>query len=160
MSDLPAGYLVRVTSWENDADNYKTVERAGLSESDARFFIRAAQLFRSVNRHEFGDAPRFGNADIRGDRPGRANDAGLPDALEALVREHKAVFGSVPQYWDTDTWKNEAQHAEYRVDYTHEVFYDLIGTWAEGEYWRVYESHVVLFVPEVIRDVTASFATG
>ncbi len=148
MPDLRPGYLVKITTWENDADNEKTVERDGLTEAQARFLIRAAQLFNSKNSAN----PGFGNCN-------RKSDADLPDRLEALVAEHKVQYGNegIPEYWDVDTWAAEAEHDEYREDYTRDVFYDLIGMWNEGEYWRVFTRFEVFLVPEAIRNVTEDF---
>jgi hypothetical protein len=134
MKDIKPGFLLKVVSWENDADNYNTWEKDGLSENDVRFYILMAKLFAS----KYDDAGAFGNA--------RIPRCGVPDpmteALEARVAGFVANGGTVPADW----WGEDS-------------LYDIIGIWNEGENYRVYESHSVVEVPEPgLKDVTEKFA--
>lgn len=43
----PRGYMLRVTTWENDADNYQTEELSGLNEEEVNFIIKFTDLFRT-----------------------------------------------------------------------------------------------------------------
>jgi hypothetical protein len=149
MPIIKPGYLLKIKTYENDADSPRTTEHSGLSESDCRFMIKVAQLFKSKNRDEAG----YGNSDVR------AVAEHLPDVLEAIVLLHKAAGFTVPKTFDTELWADEASegHDSYREDYTTEVLYDLIGTWCDGEYWRYLDGYEVFFVPEPIQNVTEHF---
>jgi len=51
---VKAGYLVKITSWENDGDNYKTVELDGLSEEGMKAYVAFAKLFtKSSDRSDY-----------------------------------------------------------------------------------------------------------
>jgi len=41
------GYLLKVTTWENDGDDYKTQEIDGLDENELKFYIELAERFKS-----------------------------------------------------------------------------------------------------------------
>jgi hypothetical protein len=158
MRDMKPGYLLKIHTWENDADDRKVLEFPGLSENDCRFLIKVAQLFASRNA---AGNDGYGNTEIgqpsRGSRKGGAD---LPDALEAVVAAHKAEGHMVPRHFDTDLWPSEASegHVEFREDYTTETMGDFIGIWGpDNEYWRVFEKFEVFWVPEPIQNVTEQF---
>lgn len=48
------GYLIRVTSWENDADNYRTEEVHEVSKKKAKQVVEFAKLFESRSRGKGG----------------------------------------------------------------------------------------------------------
>lgn len=54
---IPKGFVIEVTSWENDGDNYKTVQQTGISTEYMNVVKRLAPLFRSRcnNRGCFGN---------------------------------------------------------------------------------------------------------
>lgn len=52
-----AGYAVRVTSWENDGDNYKTVHCHIGEKEKVAVVVKFANLFRSMN----SNPPGIGN---------------------------------------------------------------------------------------------------
>lgn len=49
-----AGYTVRVTSWENDGDNYKTVDCHIGEKENVDVVVKFANLFRSKNSNPSG----------------------------------------------------------------------------------------------------------
>lgn len=49
------GYLIRVTSWENDADNYKTSEIQAETEQEARAVVEFCALFSNANPNTIGN---------------------------------------------------------------------------------------------------------
>jgi hypothetical protein len=65
VSNLKPGYLLKITTWENDGDNYNTKELHGLSEMETNFVIDVCELFYSCNG--WGAEDVFGNADAGGD---------------------------------------------------------------------------------------------
>ena len=47
---IKAGYQITITSWENDADNYKDVTIGGLTKDRVKYIIAMCSLFTS-NKH-------------------------------------------------------------------------------------------------------------
>jgi hypothetical protein len=132
---IPAGYRLTVTSWENDADNYKTGMMEGLFIEKVKFLIEFCKLFESKNQ-----GPGFGNMyDPR--------DYQKEEFQEALVELGEKHF----------------PHAPYTVDQLLEFAFELqlMSKWiGEGEFYtRVAESVKVEYVPHPIeiQNVTSDF---
>ena len=51
MENIKAGYMVCVTTWENDADNYKTKIRSGLTKAQALAVEKFCRFFISNERN-------------------------------------------------------------------------------------------------------------
>jgi len=141
-------YLLKVISWENDADNYNTVEIRSQDRTEIEFYIKVAQLFISCNN--WNGNKGFGNADRPVD--------GVEAAIDKIVAEHT---GTIPKYWDKERSKRDDPDwwaAGYgdNGDYYEDGIYDLIGLWCEGERYRVFESFKVFKVTD-IEDVTGEF---
>ena len=47
MPNIQAGYLLKLTSWENDGDHYRTIDLSGLTKGEVTYAIKLAKLFRS-----------------------------------------------------------------------------------------------------------------
>lgn len=77
--NIPSGFRLSVTSWENDADDYQTVVLSGLTEADVHFYLDLARAFRST--HGSGD--------------GLGNETVAPLALVRLVDKALAAHPSV-----------------------------------------------------------------
>lgn len=156
MSIMP-GYLLKITTWENDADNYNTKEIAGLSRSEAIFLIKVCQLFKSCNQG--------GKYDIwwPGQEPStyqRKTDEGMVEDIMTFCDTYRVQeWGLIPEGWNWRQFEtNGVKIEDVARDYYNELLYDLgLGSWADGEYRRVFESFKVLRVPEVIQDVTDEF---
>ena len=89
--NIPKGYAVAVTSWENDGDNRSTKTVYGLDENEVKFVLELADLFKSENSYDLGDRG-IGNSDY--------NDV-TPDFLESGLRE---VFNIPPCNTDDGYW--------------------------------------------------------
>lgn len=120
---IPAGYIVEVTTSENDSDNYKTEVVNGLSREEAKFIHQYCSLFNSCNYHK---DPGFGNAKIRKRH----------DELSVLVTNMYLDHGFDP------TNVPDAVHEE-SLD-------ELIGWWNDGENHRVLEGITVYENPEPV----------
>jgi hypothetical protein len=152
MSNIVPGYLLKIDTWENDADNYKTEELQGLTADEVRFYIMIAECFKSGSNN--GQAT-LGNTDIfsRFGRNRRSVDH--TEYLDNKIAEWKAAGNFVPQDWIRNV---DEEIDEDDDDYFYmELLYNLVGTWADGEYWRVFSGFTVHLVPEAIKDVTAEF---
>jgi hypothetical protein len=143
---IKPGFLLKITTWENDGDNYNTLDLAGLSEDHVSFFLRVANLFQSYNRH--GDG-KFGNNEV--------NDDATGTAIDAIVAEFKANNREVPIDWDKELYPDKEWLAEYCDGFYNDHIYELIGIWCEGERYRVFDSFKVFHVPAALEDVTHKF---
>ncbi|AKF13429.1 hypothetical protein PHIN3_166 [Sinorhizobium phage phiN3] len=83
-----AGYYVKVTSWENDADNYQTVRYPVTDHKVARTVLDFVKLFRSKNNGEGGIGNIYSDyspwaaaiiAQFHNEHPGIISDVGPVD---------------------------------------------------------------------------------
>lgn len=126
-NDIPVGFQLHITSWENDADCYNTVIVSGLTREDCAFLIAVAKLFESGNRRKGG----FGN---------KSPDADEVDAAIDLVRaDHPGIS------------------AEYATMDFKSAIELVDGYGYESDYLRVYDSHQVFYIAAPVADVTKEF---
>lgn len=138
---IPAGYQLHITSWTNDADNYKTTIHDGLSEEDVKFLLDVVKPFKS--HHNGG---RFGNDDSC---TSQINE----HILECLKKYPTTQFQEYLEGFETDIDPDED---EEEIDGLSDLAYDLVG---RDEYcgWRVFESAKIFFYPEEVKEVTKQF---
>ena len=74
MNTIKPGYMLQITSWENDADAYRTITKYGLSVTVAKFFIEFAELFKKP-QHDGGLAANAYNS----------NDVKWPESVITAV---------------------------------------------------------------------------
>jgi hypothetical protein len=142
--NIKAGLLLRITTCENDADNYHTEDHDGLSAAEVDFLLMIARLF--------GYDGELGNGDRGEDGAGEDLDV----ALDAVIQAHRDEGGLVPNDWDK--LHDPQKTARLGVNFYQHLVQDLIGIWNDGEYWRVFEDFQVLSVPHDIEDVTSRFS--
>ena len=135
-------YSLKITTWENDGDNYSTHEIRSEDRGYIKFLIEIASLFYSKHSHYNDDKVYFGNADS-------ALSGEIYKAIDSLV--HKYVRENV----DVQDWLNGLECHDWYWD----LLYDEVGisTWNDGEYWRVFESFKVEILPSDVRDVAEEF---
>ena len=66
MIQIKKGYTIKVTSWENDADNYNTREITVDTKEEAEMYYNMMQLFKSKNNKPEG-VIKLGNVFEHGD---------------------------------------------------------------------------------------------
>lgn len=128
---IKAGYRIHVTSWENDADNYRTKTMEGVAKEHLPFIVAACKLLTSKYDHQNGGG--FGNI-----YQGSTEDLDL--ALSELIDKHP----DRPQYCDDPEGVSEC------------LLYKL-GLMGGSEYTtRVFDSIKIEYIPEniLIEDVT------
>ncbi len=54
MANIPSGYQLQITSWENDGDHYTTTITNGLTKEDCKFIIDVCKLFVSASDNTGG----------------------------------------------------------------------------------------------------------
>lgn len=139
MTNIPAGYTLTITSWENDADNRADKTLHGLSEADVRFYLNLLNRFRS---HRSGG---LGNEDCEREQETAAIEAAFlespPDSQELLddLKVTLNEYRDDPQFMENilETWGHE---------------------WGSNK-WRVFERFQVNYVPVECPDRTAWFDT-
>jgi hypothetical protein len=119
------GYLIRVTSWENDADNYNTKEVQCDTEEESKEIIAFCRLFRSSSRNDGG----IGNIYDCG-RAGEITRAS--NVLWEFYQNNRVTF--------TEECKDADEAAEYMMEVAYE--FGLSG----GDYYtRVCDRIEVLY---------------
>ena len=136
--NIKPGYLLKVTTWENDGDNYNTVDMDGLTAEQVRFYLHVCKKFGYDN-----DSETSGNKGVHG------------EAFHVGMMEHIAAYeGEVPADWqfvgDDDTDLDD----EY---FYQDLLCDIGIQSTEYGYWRVFEDGEVFLVPEAIKNVTSQF---
>ena len=134
MSTIKSGYRITVTSWENDADNYRTETIDGLDEHEVRFHVDLLKLImgsRCNDKTVFGNMyePRDSEVDL------------FEEAVTKVLTKHDEL--------------DSKYHAR-------DIAMDIIGDYtgySEGFFTRVAESIVVEYVPQeiIIEDVSSKF---
>lgn len=136
--EIPTGYQLHVTTWENDADDYKTQIISGLSFIEVLFYVEFASKFASVN----AEVPGLGNEEHY--------EATLKEVLDEVAKKY--VLGI--------ELEKRLESPNFNV---REFVVSILGTPVGYDYdfCRVFESYKVLYfdIPVSIRaeDVTSAF---
>lgn len=139
MSTIKAGYRLTVTSWENDADNYRTITKDGLEESEVRFIIILLSLIKS-SHHDGGCGNLF--------EPDKKD---LEKLTEAILDLGVVVVAKLTEGF----LSKEQDELPYQY---HEIVNEYTG-WSANYFTRVVESIKVEYVPQeiIITNVSAQF---
>lgn len=142
------GYLAKITTWENDADNYRTEELSGLTEDQVKCLIGLCELHYSKNRYD-GKAG-FGNIY---DYPDSLTLKKYWDAIRELINTNRETFFEWFEL-DDDSFDNHLGDAVGDFLYT-------IGIRGSDFYTRVFDKIEILYIPEdnALEDVTKKFLT-
>lgn len=156
MSNIPAGYRLSFTSWENDADNYNTIVFDGLSELDVKFLVELGKLLRTSYRADTDSIAFGGSCDL---------------TEEVMATAIDKVFANHPLSDHAIGWKERLDEvADDRAAGNTDFFWayaecltEIVGYPGEGmggydeHYFRVMDSYTVHKIETEILDVTASF---
>lgn len=151
MKDIKPGYMIKITTWENDGDNYNTVSKEGLTADEARFYWEVAHLFTSKNYRQ-EEAVTYGNADV-----GTVREE-VNDSIGLIAQRFREKGLGIPKDWDIEAYEDKEWLEKYGDDFYSDSLYDIVGIWCEGEYYRVFESAEVFLIPEAIKNVTDEIA--
>lgn len=140
------GYLIRVTSWENDADNYNTKELLVDTEQEARTVSALCDLLRSRYRVDY---PSFGNMYEPSDND-RQEFAVAVAAVPGIKEFVKSVFP------DIEEDQEDPECGFGYMDAIMDILYDLGLTGSEHFYTRVCETVSVYHIPAdvVVEELT------
>ncbi len=127
-----AGYLIRVTSWENDGDNYNTKEIQVDTEQEARDVVDFCNLFGSKSFYDEDDIGNLCDGEYEPARPVfRKFYFNHPDFVNLTLTDYK----------------DEEEETDAICDAMMEVAYELGLSGGEYFYTRVCESVVVYHIP-------------
>jgi len=132
---IPAGYRIECTTWENDADVYRTNYAEGLTKEEAKLTVDLLLLLDDEHGNMY--------------EPSETELDNFADAIKKVLAKHAdhADLG------DLDLDNNDEV-----TDFFHEYTYDLTGS-SEHYYTRVLDSFKVNYIPQQIEmlDVTGEF---
>lgn len=132
------GYLIRVTSWENDGDNYNVKEIQVDTEQEARTVSALCNLLRSRYRVTY---PTFGNMYEPEDNEVQA----FAVAVAAITGIKEFVTQVFP---DIEEDQENPECGFGYMDAIMDILYDLGLTGSEHYYTRVCESVEIFRIPE------------
>ncbi len=151
INDIQPGYQIHFTSWENDADSYKTLIWSGIkSAEDVKFLLALAKKFTSKNGFERG----LGNGSVPADR--------LIAAVESAMAQVPGISDDMRAMFDGE--REEDQDDEDLAD----RWYDLIAEQILGypveqiyldEAWfcRVFSYAQVYYFDRQVPDISSQF---
>lgn len=144
---LKKGYMAKITSWENDADNYQTHQIDGLTEKELNCLIDFCKFHYSKNG--FGKMKGFGNMY----EPSAAEIKNYLDAIRTLMTKDLESFRSLFQIEDEN---DEVNHFDEII----RSFTECIGLSCNSEcYTRVFNTIEIFYIPTdiEIQNVTSKF---
>ena len=151
MTNIPAGYQVHITTWENDGDCYATKIISGLTEDDVRFYIELSNKF--VSRNGWGEKG-LGN--------GGVESSVLIETISNVLKKHPNVSEETKLNWNFS--KIEDPESDVDDESPYETLTELILGWPADEYYwsidnfcRVVDCVKVYHVPQEVVDVTGKF---
>lgn len=141
---IPAGYRVTITSWENDADNYKDTVHEGLSKERVEYILELCKMFKSGSNN---GGKTFGNMN---EYDGNARFAKAEKAVREVLEKHRAVLNEC-ELANLDGPEDEMEVTEIMCE-----FLDA----SEFYTFRVYSKAKVEHIPHqiIMEDVTGDFS--
>lgn len=139
MSTIKAGYRLSVTAWENDADNYTTITKDGLTKDYVHSIVNLLSLLRK-SHHSGG----WGNLYEPSERK-------LEDFADAILELGEDVVAYITEgFLSKDPAELPYQYAEFISQYTSQ---------SDVYFTRVVERIRVEYVPQeiTIEDVSSQF---
>ena len=141
------GYLLKITTWENDADNYNSATLDGLTEKQVEFYVAVAKMHYSINRHQ----GCFGNMY----EPSEEEEEEYTNAMRVLYKKHIDV---VAELWGETFEPSFIDDPDF-LDVVMSVNHDLTLSGSEGRMTRVTDKIEISYNPFhfELQDCTAKF---
>lgn len=137
IDNIPSGYQLHITSWENDADNYKTKILSGLTKEDVQFYLHFLNHFEMDKPYENGSITEYPDAE----------KIAITNAYEKCRPTSSHLLEDVEN--SIEHWKTSDDSCDW--------VYETIGTWGEGDFYRVFDSCEVYLIRTPIPNVTGEF---
>lgn len=146
MDIIHPGYQLYITSWENDADNFRTEILSGLTKEDVRFYLHFLNHFKREFNVDNISHKFYGNEDI----------GKYPDAEKiAITNAYEKCRPTSPQLLEDvensfEIWKT----SNFSCDWVRET----IGFWGEyDDFYRVFHSYKIYLIRTPSPNVTREF---
>lgn len=136
--NINPGYALTIHSWENDADNPREQILYGLKKDDVKFYIALLKQFVSGSN---GNEGCYGNTDVC-------------DLLDATIPIVRAYNECAPE---SAFLKTEVIECLNNSNWAHDFLLEVIDSWCEGDYWRVFERAEIHYIPQECEDCTSEF---
>jgi hypothetical protein len=133
ISTIPAGYIVSITTYENDGDNYRTDDYFGLTKEEVNFYKWIISFF---NRN----SSTFGNTEVDLDKIESIKNQFEPSEFPTfakLLDEYLSEFSN-------NSTTEEIQWFDNWVS-------SIVDTWFDYNYYRKVDSVQVLWNPELVQ---------
>ena len=131
--NIPAGYQLHITTWENDGDNYKTKIISGLGEFDLKFYIDWINQFKGARGNDY------------------VEDEELSSILSEMLDKHPYMSETLRTKW-TDMLECEDLIWEMNA-----YFLSNPDNGYDHGFVRAIDHLEVFLVPEEITNVTSQF---
>lgn len=158
MKKFEKGYLIEITSWENDADNRKTVSVCCKEKHDAEMIVKFINYFKSAS-NDYSGKLLFGNATSdysNKEKLGRdkykvyysSNLFGLwlkdndKELFDWLIKDLIDLGIEIEEELKSDP--------DFLDDIIGECVYEWIGFWCDGDCVRVLDNYKVYHIPETV----------
>lgn len=150
MENIKAGYQLNVTTWEGDADSYKTKTLSGLTEEDVKFYVAWGTQFYSRNNQLY--------------KKGLGNGGNTEqEIIDTFYKALSVCRPTSPEILSTvEDIESYRERQEKQANYIHEVLVDDLLNYTESYYdyayfTRVFDSFQVFYFPTDIENVTNKF---
>lgn len=149
---IAAGYQIHFTTWENDADAYKTTVWSGIeSTEDVRFLLLLANKFKSQNSREQG----LGNGGVMVDD--------MIEAVESAIEQVPGISDDMRSLFDAER-EDGGDDEETLADRWYDLIADRILSYPveesyrdEPRFCRVLSKVQVYYFPQPVEEVTSQF---
>lgn len=112
---IPAGYIVKITTWENDGDYYKDKYHFGLTQSDVQFFELVKPYFDS--RHNGGKHRSYGNGEY---------SPYMAETFFELMGENLEFSEQFKKFMGLDSTMYDPEDGDYTNSFSHDKFCEHI----------------------------------
>lgn len=110
---IPAGYIVKITTWENDGDYYKDKYHFGCTMADVNFFGLIKPYFGSHNSNK----KNYGNDDY---------DVGMAETFFELLEKHPNFAQQFSKFMGIDSTMYDFEDGDYTNSFSHSNFCEFI----------------------------------
>lgn len=151
-SNIPSGYQLHVTTWENDGDGSATKIWSGLTREDCEFLVTLVKKFESSSLHRGG----LGN-------DGTTTEQLLGAFFDAL-NQHQGISDDMKQLFDEVITAQEDD--DVAAEILHDILCDRLLGYPMDEFYatnytnfcRVFDDFEVFYFPEEVKTVTHLFS--
>jgi hypothetical protein len=136
---IKQGYVIEVTSWENDADCYNTKRIDGLTEQEVVWRVNVLKALGAYYNTKGGHVLAYP----------------FPPDLAELIFAELSEVAKLDYYSGYELDKGVDDNTRQEV--ASNVLYDMLGVAYESDYQRVMEYYKIYLYAEALPDLSAEF---